>query len=91
MRWPVFLLAQCIAKKYMSDNLYKYIWRCQKCSYHFANFPRMEGLIIIEKKCPKCKSLNILTIKDKEIFIQCKAPENLQEYNFNQENDYPYV
>jgi len=57
----------------MPDNDYKYIWRCAKCSNHFANIQEAEGLIKIEKKCPKCKSLNILTLSNKEIIIHCKC------------------
>ena len=56
----------------MSDNTTTYIWRCAKCSYHFANVSKVEGMIKEEKKCPKCKSLNILTVTAKEIILQCK-------------------
>jgi len=59
----------------MSDSNSSYIWRCAKCSAHFANISRVGGLIKIEKKCPKCKALNILTLSKKEIILQCKFPE----------------
>jgi phage FluMu protein Com len=50
----------------------KYIWRCARCACHFANIVKTEGTVKQEKKCPKCKSLNELTINNKEIFIHCK-------------------
>lgn len=56
----------------MSDNSYNYIWRCAKCSNHFANITKMEGILKQEKKCPKCKSLNQITLGNREIFIHCK-------------------
>ena len=49
-----------------------YIWRCAKCSYHFANISKVEGMLKEEKKCPKCKSLNVITLTSKEISIECK-------------------
>ena len=49
-----------------------YIWRCAKCSYHFANISKIEGMLKEEKKCPKCKSLNMITLTSKEISIKCK-------------------
>lgn len=54
----------------MSDEIY--IWRCAKCSSHFANITKIEGFIKQEKKCSKCKSLNSLSISKKEIFVHCK-------------------
>jgi phage FluMu protein Com len=72
----------------MSDNI-KYIWRCAKCTNHFANINRMEGLIKQEKKCPKCKSLNILTLTNGEIFIQCKsAGEEMCDYEYDRDKSY---
>lgn len=50
----------------------KYIWRCARCACHFANIVKTEGAVKQEKKCPKCKSLNELTLTNKEIFIHCK-------------------
>jgi len=32
----------------------------------------MEGILKQEKKCPKCKSLNQITLGNREIFIHCK-------------------
>jgi len=68
-----------------------YIWRCAKCSYHFANISKIEGVIQEEKKCPKCKSLNILTMTGKETINKCKFHDpNTNGYNENgyYENDY---
>ena len=48
------------------------MWRCAKCFYHFANIAKVEGLLREEKKCPKCKSLNTLTLTSKEINLNCK-------------------
>lgn len=56
----------------MPDSTYNYIWRCAKCSCHFANITKMDGILKQEKKCPKCKSLNVLTLGNREIFIHCK-------------------
>ena len=56
----------------MSDQANTYIWRCARCSYHFVNVSQVEGMVKEEKKCPKCKSLNIITITAKDINIQCK-------------------
>jgi len=56
----------------MSSQNYVYMWRCAKCFYHFANIHKMEGMLKEEKKCPKCKSLNVITLTNKEILINCK-------------------
>ena len=56
----------------MLDQNNAYMWRCAKCFYHFANISKVEGLLKEEKKCPKCKSLNILTLTSKEIILTCK-------------------
>ena len=55
-----------------NGDQYVYMWRCAKCFYHFANIHKMEGVLKEEKKCPKCKTLNILTLTNKEIVINCK-------------------
>lgn len=52
-----------------------YIWRCARCSYHFANIAKVEGSIREEKKCPKCKALNVMIIRNNEITLQCKLTE----------------
>jgi len=57
----------------MPDDERKYIWRCARCSNHFVTIARTEGVIKQEKKCPKCKSLNFLTLIEKEIFIECRG------------------
>jgi phage FluMu protein Com len=62
----------------MSENI-KYIWRCAKCSAHFANICQIKGNIKQEKKCPKCKSLNTLSLSDKEIGINCFICEPAEE------------
>jgi len=56
----------------MSNGDFKYIWRCVKCSCHFANILYAEGFLKQEKKCPKCKSLNLLTMSNSEISVICK-------------------
>lgn len=70
----------------MSEQSNAYIWRCAKCSYHFVNISHIEGVVKEEKKCPKCKSLNIITISGKEINIQCK----LYDPNINGYDDVGY-
>lgn len=55
---------------------YFYTWRCAKCFYHFANIAKVEGIIEEEKKCPKCKALNILTLTNKEIMLDCKLDQD---------------
>lgn len=73
----------------MPENNYKYIWRCAKCSAHFANIIKLEGNIKQEKKCPKCKALNILNLNNKEMMIICRQHEEGEtEINSNyQYND----
>lgn len=56
----------------MPEQTYQFIWRCANCSSHFANIARVDGIIKQEKKCPKCKSVNQLTLTNKEIMIRCK-------------------
>jgi len=60
----------------MLDQQPFYTFRCAKCSCHFSNILEFNGLIKVEKKCPKCKALNIITISNKEIDIQCKLTED---------------
>lgn len=76
----------------MANQSYNYMWRCAKCSYHFANITKMEGVLKQEKKCPKCKSLNILTLADREIFIHCKIYDpRFNGYTQEEvEESYPY-
>ena len=75
----------------MSGDSYKYIWRCAKCSNHFANITKMDGILKQEKKCPKCKSLNVLTLGNKEIFIHCKLYDpNTNDYRNEFESNNPY-
>jgi phage FluMu protein Com len=65
----------------MSNGDFKYIWRCVKCSNHFANILYAEGYLKQEKKCPKCKSLNLLTMSNSEISVICKYPNsNVSDY-----------
>ena len=80
------------ASKYMTNNYYKYIWRCARCSYHFATITKTDGIIKQEKKCPKCKSLNTLTLSDKNIFINCKLfDSHIDNYNLDiEESRYPF-
>ena len=56
----------------MGDQSYTYMWRCAKCFCHFANISKAEGMLKEEKKCPKCKALNTLTLTSREININCK-------------------
>lgn len=77
----------------MAENtgVYKYMWRCAKCSSHFANITKVEGAIKQEKKCPKCKALNILTLTDKDIYIQCRLFDpQTNGYHQEMEESYPY-
>lgn len=77
-------------KKVMSEASYKYIWRCAKCASHFVSISRVEGVLRQEKKCPKCKSLNSLTLTEKEIIIHCRLFEP-QDSCFREESEnYPY-
>ncbi len=65
-----------------------YIWRCAKCSCHFANITKINGNVRQEKKCPKCKALNLLNITNQEINIRCKVnnQENQQDL-YGEENE----
>ena len=75
----------------MSDCEIKYIWRCAKCSNHFANISQSEGFIKQEKKCPKCKSINFLTLTQKEIYINCKFFDpRTNGYTEELEDNYSY-
>jgi len=75
----------------MADGAVKYIWRCSKCSNHFANIHNSDGVVKQEKKCPKCKTLNILTLTPKEIFIQCKFFDpGANGYREDYEDIYPF-
>ena len=64
----------------MSNNNQCFIWRCAKCSCHFANIEKNDGVLKQEKKCPKCKSLNILTLSENEIKIHCKCGDSKISY-----------
>lgn len=69
----------------------KFIWRCARCACHFANIVKTEGTVKQEKKCPKCKSLNELTLTNKEIFIHCKFFDaEVNGYNRVVEENYPF-
>ena len=76
----------------MPGGSYNYIWRCAKCSCHFSNVTKMDGILKQEKKCPKCKSLNELTLSNNEIFIHCRF-YNHDKNNYSEEfmENYPYV
>lgn len=56
----------------MSDCEFQFIWRCLKCSNHFANIKKSEGILNQEKKCPKCKSLNAIKLENNKIYAICK-------------------
>jgi len=34
---------------------------------------KINGMVKQEKKCPKCKSINVLTLTEKEIILHCRA------------------
>ncbi|HPA25769.1 MAG TPA: hypothetical protein PLK76_03355 [bacterium] len=58
--------------------------RCLKCACHFSNILKVEGMVKIEKKCPKCKCLNTINLTSKEITIKCKLePENIDNSGEN--------
>lgn len=56
----------------MCANGYQYIWRCVRCSNHLCSIIKMDGLVKMEKKCPKCKAINVVTFVNEEISIKCK-------------------
>lgn len=81
----------------MSSQPYVYMWRCAKCFYHFANIAKVEGMLKEEKKCPKCKSLNTLSLTPKEINLHCKLydpqtnnyrDESNQIFSYGSDDDY---
>ncbi len=74
----------------MADGVYKYIWRCAKCGCHFANVHKAEGVLKQEKKCPKCKSKNVITLTNKEIYIHCKFYDP-QTNGYREERDESYL
>jgi phage FluMu protein Com len=75
----------------MLDANYVYAWRCAKCSNHFANITQIEGIIRQEKKCPKCKSLNFITLGNKEIHIVCKfIHSEMKDFEEEYNGNYPY-
>lgn len=67
----------------MLDQDNNFIWRCAKCSCHFVNVVKTDGLVKMEKKCPKCKAVNVITLSAKEVSIQCKM--NGEGNNLSQE------
>ena len=67
----------------IDDVSYGYIWRCAKCSCHFSNIIKVNGFLKQEKKCPKCKSVNILGLTNDEISIICRITQK----NFESNND----
>ena len=74
----------------MTENI-KFIWRCAKCSNHFSSIVKTEGIIKQEKKCPKCKSLNLLTLTNDEIIIHCKMfNRDINSYEREINENYPY-
>jgi phage FluMu protein Com len=60
----------------MADEIYKYVWRCVRCSNHFANISFSTGTLKEEKKCPKCKSINYLTLNNGDIYVHCRQLES---------------
>lgn len=75
----------------MANGSYKYIWRCAKCSNHLTNIMQIDGIVKQEKKCPKCKSINILTFANGEIFIKCRFfNPNIGSYSDESGDNYLY-
>jgi len=75
----------------MQENGNHYIWRCAKCSSHFTNIYQIKGILKQEKKCSKCKSINMLTLTDKEIFIHCKFfDSDANTYTHKTEESYSF-
>jgi phage FluMu protein Com len=72
----------------MTAEQCKYMWRCVKCSNHFASIMHLDGIVRIEKKCPKCKCVNLLNYSNGEISLKCKISS--PEVNNNFENEYGY-
>jgi len=68
---------------------YQYIWRCAKCSNHLASIVKMDGLVKLEKKCPKCKAVNTATFVNGEISIECQLYKGDKE-DFIKERDDVY-
>jgi len=63
-----------VNKKNMSgQEKYEYIWRCAKCSHHLANIVKAEGVLKQEKKCPKCKSINVLNFDNGNTTVECRS------------------
>ena len=76
----------------MAETECRYIWRCAKCHCHFANIIKSEGIIKQEKKCPKCKSINTLTLTPKDIYLHCKSPNgNQEQYHEQYSETYNYM
>lgn len=71
----------------MEEKDCKYIWRCAKCGCHFANVIKTEGVIKQEKKCPKCKAINTLTLTPKEIYLHCKTANGESSVNQGEYNE----
>ena len=71
-RFALFSVSFLLSLKTMSENPSVYVWRCAKCTNHFASISKLDGLLKLEKKCPKCKSQNEITLTSKEIFIRCQ-------------------
>ncbi len=74
----------------MLESQVFYTLRCAKCSCHFSSILELNGLMKLEKKCPKCKAVNVFTISNKEIDIQCKITDDRSSDNngFAADNEY---
>lgn len=68
--------------------------RCIKCFCHFSNILELNGMVKIEKKCPKCKAVNLITLTNKDMVVQCKLVEEAGEsgpkINSNGLDEYEY-
>ena len=72
----------------MNDINCKYIWRCANCHNHFANITKTKGLLKQEKKCPKCKACNVLTLDDKEMIVHCRFHNPDREFDSCNDDEY---
>lgn len=64
----------------MSFQEIKLIWRCANCSNHLADIIKARGVLQINKKCSKCKSINLLSILNGEVSIRCNSDKENENH-----------